>query len=481
MRPALFRGVAELDSSSGSDDMAPPPPGHHPPGRHHHRHHNHHHHHHHGGRHGAVPPQEHLRAWRKAWKQHCRGLGGGHASWLAAARSGGFGPWSTLPSDPQPPFPPPGPPPPGPPPPHHHHHFGHPHPPGAGRPPHPPPLPPHLGGWPGGFPPPPGFPLPPPHFGSDTNEDNMEGPASGMVLKIDIKETVDAYTVVADLPGVPPEQVEVQLQADAAAGGSVVLSIAGHRELDTWEEPGSLHLEERGFGAFKRRFRLPADASAEAALADHKLGVLTITIPKGPDGAIGSRAALTVVEVRSGELLQPPAAPPLQHSGRHLLQFLLCKALDALLQLWPEVADETLDGPCSCIPKRTNGVTLYLFGDLLQHVNLLEARVTGLHALQDLPHPGRALTAGRALAAALVLVKVGQARDRVHHVGALVHDDDGGSAQARLHGLEGVKVHEHVVADGLGQQRHGRAAGDDGEQVVPAAAHSAGVALNELA
>eukprot|EP00227_Mantoniella_beaufortii_P011202 CAMPEP_0197590548 /NCGR_PEP_ID=MMETSP1326-20131121/11475_1 /TAXON_ID=1155430 /ORGANISM="Genus nov. species nov., Strain RCC2288" /LENGTH=441 /DNA_ID=CAMNT_0043155651 /DNA_START=195 /DNA_END=1517 /DNA_ORIENTATION=- len=154
--------------------------------------------------------------------------------------------------------------------------------------------------------------------------------------------------------------------------------------------------------------------------------------------------------------------------------------VDAALELGAEVADEALHGPGRGVAQRADGVALDLLGELLQHVDLLQPRVALLHALHDGVQPPRALTAGRALAAGLVLVEVGEARDGVHHVGALVHDDDGGGAEAGLRGLERVEVHEHLLAHLLGDERHGGAAGDDAQQVVPAAAHAPRVLLDQL-
>ena len=102
------------------------------------------------------------------------------------------------------------------------------------------------------------------------------------------------------------------------------------------------------------------------------------------------------------------------------------------------------------------------------------------HALHHAPHPAGALAARRALAAALVHVELRQARDRLDDVGRLVHHDHGRRAEARLHVAQAVEIHQHGVADRLRQQRHRRAAGDHGQQIVPAAAHAAGMLLDQL-
>ncbi len=93
-----------------------------------------------------------------------------------------------------------------------------------------------------------------------------------------------------------------------------------------------------------------------------------------------------------------------------------------------------------------------------QGVRLGVARMLGTyHALHHVSEPAAALSAGRALPTGLVLVEVGQAGDGVHDVCALVHDHDSCRSQTALSLLEGIKVHEDVVADGLGQHRAGGA------------------------
>ena len=126
-------------------------------------------------------------------------------------------------------------------------------------------------------------------------------------------------------------------------------------------------------------------------------------------------------------------------------------------------------------------MALNLLGELLQHVDLARAAHALLETLHDLVGPLGALTARSALAAGLVAVEVTETRDGAHNVGALVHDDDGSSAETGLAVLEGIEVHELVVADMLGQNRGRRTAGNDGQQVVPAATDATAMLLDQLA
>src|SRR6185437_12191045 len=135
-----------------------------------------------------------------------------------------------------------------------------------------------------------------------------------------------------------------------------------------------------------------------------------------------------------------------------------------------EMRDQTLDRPRRGVAERADGVTLDLLCNLEQHVDLALVGATLGHAGQNPPHPAGALAAWRTLAAALVLVEIGNARDGPDQVGRLVHDDDGGGAEPGAQLAQAVEVHRGI--DDLLRRHHAyrRAAGDHRLEIVPAAA-----------
>mmetsp|Transcript_35491 Transcript_35491/g.114080 ORF Transcript_35491/g.114080 Transcript_35491/m.114080 type:complete len:280 (+) Transcript_35491:273-1112(+) len=161
-------------------------------------------------------------------------------------------------------------------------------------------------------------------------------------------------------------------------------------------------------------------------------------------------------------------------------QLALLPLHDAQLDLRPEGADQPLHWPRGGVTQRADGVALDLVRQLLEHVNLLDLRVARHKPVHDLAHPASPLAARRALAARLVLVKLGEACDGGDDVGLLVEDGDGGGAEARAGALQVVEVHEHLVADVRRQDRHRRAAWDDAQQVVPPSNHVLAVLLQQL-
>jgi HSP20 family protein len=93
---------------------------------------------------------------------------------------------------------------------------------------------------------------------------------------LDIHESQDAYTIKVSLPGVKPEDVNVQYQKG-------VLTFSGESRADTNREEGTYHLRERRWGRFSRSVSLPDTVNAERAEASFDQGVLTLRMPKAEE------------------------------------------------------------------------------------------------------------------------------------------------------------------------------------------------------
>lgn len=95
---------------------------------------------------------------------------------------------------------------------------------------------------------------------------------------VDIKETDDAFVVSAEVPGVKPEDIDINLTGNE-------LIIKGEKKESKEEVKGGYRLEERRYGYFSRRFRLPAGVNNEKITANHEDGVVMITLPKSEKAA----------------------------------------------------------------------------------------------------------------------------------------------------------------------------------------------------
>lgn len=90
---------------------------------------------------------------------------------------------------------------------------------------------------------------------------------------VDIKETDEAFSIDAELPGMSKDDVKVTVQDG-------VLSIQGERRRE--EETGDRkhHRIERVYGSFIRRFTLPENVDENSIQANFRDGVLSLTLTK---------------------------------------------------------------------------------------------------------------------------------------------------------------------------------------------------------
>lgn len=95
---------------------------------------------------------------------------------------------------------------------------------------------------------------------------------------VDIKESTEGFTFHMDVPGLKPEDLDVELHDG-------VLSIRGSRNEEKREEDKGFVRIERRKGSFARQFRVPTSCKAEQLTANVSDGVLTIEVPKsdGPE------------------------------------------------------------------------------------------------------------------------------------------------------------------------------------------------------
>ena len=80
-------------------------------------------------------------------------------------------------------------------------------------------------------------------------------------------------SVRAEVPGVEPERLDIQLAGD-------VLSIRGEKLEENESKDGSRTWSERRYGSFARSVQLPCAVDSESVQAEHKYGVVTITLRK---------------------------------------------------------------------------------------------------------------------------------------------------------------------------------------------------------
>ena len=113
-------------------------------------------------------------------------------------------------------------------------------------------------------------------FFGDEEGDQSNVVTSEWAPRVDIKEEDKRFIILADIPGVDPKNIEVQMDKG-------ILTIKGERKTENTEQNGKFTRVERSYGSFYRRFALPDSADAEGISASGKHGVLEISIPKKPE------------------------------------------------------------------------------------------------------------------------------------------------------------------------------------------------------
>jgi HSP20 family protein len=90
---------------------------------------------------------------------------------------------------------------------------------------------------------------------------------------VDIHETKDSFLIMAELPGVKQEDIQVSIEGDT-------LTLKGERKRETEVKEDQYHRIERSYGRFERSILLPSVVDAGRVKATYRDGVLEIELPK---------------------------------------------------------------------------------------------------------------------------------------------------------------------------------------------------------
>lgn len=121
------------------------------------------------------------------------------------------------------------------------------------------------------------------------------GPGGRMPLALDVYGTKDEVVLIAAVPGLGPDDIEITINQNTVTLSGVVPNAAQSEEAAgaTW------YLHELGHGAFQRSITLPMEIDASRADATFDQGILRVRVPKS-EAAKPKR-----IEVRAANALQP--------------------------------------------------------------------------------------------------------------------------------------------------------------------------------
>ncbi len=106
-------------------------------------------------------------------------------------------------------------------------------------------------------------------FGEQGGRESEE---RGWMPAIEVNHKDGNYVVSAELPGVKPDDVKLEIADDAVV-------IQGERKIKREETKGGVHVTERRYGRFYRAVPLPEGAKTDEARANFENGVLEVTVP----------------------------------------------------------------------------------------------------------------------------------------------------------------------------------------------------------
>jgi len=108
--------------------------------------------------------------------------------------------------------------------------------------------------------------------------------------KVDVKRVGDDIVVRAELPGIDPADVDIEVTDD-------VLSIRGERKVEEEKEGEGWLVRESCYGCFERSLAIPEGVDPAAITASFNNGVLEVHVPKALEAA---RPKTTKIEVSAG-------------------------------------------------------------------------------------------------------------------------------------------------------------------------------------
>ena len=113
-------------------------------------------------------------------------------------------------------------------------------------------------------------------FYDDKAEKKLYGHHAANLMKTDIQEHDDGYTLEMDLPGFKKEEIQIELN-----NGYMTISAAkGLDEDEKDKKSGKYIRRERYTGSCQRSFYVGEDVTEEDIKAEFKHGILKLFVPK---------------------------------------------------------------------------------------------------------------------------------------------------------------------------------------------------------
>lgn len=121
-------------------------------------------------------------------------------------------------------------------------------------------------------------------------EGRGDGDGIAWMPKVDVKRTGDDVVIRAELPGIKPDDVDIELTDN-------VLTIKGERKLEEEREGEGWMIRESSYGSFERSLTIPEGVDPASISASYADGILEVHVPKALEAA---RPKRTKIEIGAG-------------------------------------------------------------------------------------------------------------------------------------------------------------------------------------
>lgn len=101
--------------------------------------------------------------------------------------------------------------------------------------------------------------------------------STGMIPRMDVSETEQAYIVKAEIPGVKKEEIKVNIDGNQ-------VTISAQTEQESEQKTDNMLCTERSWGQYYRSFTLPQPVDDAQANAEYHDGILELSLPKKAGG-----------------------------------------------------------------------------------------------------------------------------------------------------------------------------------------------------
>lgn len=113
-------------------------------------------------------------------------------------------------------------------------------------------------------------------FNRDLTPNHRGNGNLGFVPPAEVEEDDEAIHVRLEVPGIEPNDIDIQVSAEAVA-------IRGERKTEEKAEENGVTRTEFRYGQFQRAFSLPTRIKNNEVKAEYKNGILMLTLPKAEE------------------------------------------------------------------------------------------------------------------------------------------------------------------------------------------------------